>query len=212
MEQDLNILERMLKIEKECLHYDVSQDEIRALEHLIKAYKELEEERQIVGMPVRNKRDGRIGIVLHQWKSGSVAVLESINPRVINTHDSWNTLEIVTDEVKQTQTKCETIPVSLVEETIEELNKLLEEDLQDERKVNSNRFIIICQCKNCLQELLEKRKYEYKKDNWESPSIRADNLIEEIRKNTWGKSLTVPNGWVRPKDIVEIMKELLEKR
>lgn len=46
---------------------------------------------------------------------------------------------------------------SLVEEKIEELNKQLEEDLQDERKVNSNRFIIICQCKNCLQELLEKR-------------------------------------------------------
>ena len=43
MEQDIKILERMLKIEKECLHYDVSQDEIRALEHLIKAYKELEE-------------------------------------------------------------------------------------------------------------------------------------------------------------------------
>ena len=58
------------------------------------------EERQIVGIPVRNKRDGKIGIVLHQWESGSVAVLESINPRVINTHDSWNTLEIVTDEVK----------------------------------------------------------------------------------------------------------------
>lgn len=49
------------------------------------------------------------------------------------------------------------IPVSLVEEEIEELNKQLEEDLQDERKVNSNRFIIIWQCKNCLQELLEKR-------------------------------------------------------
>lgn len=49
------------------------------------------------------------------------------------------------------------IPVSLVEEKIEELNKLLEEDLQDERKLNSNRFIIICQCKSCLQELLEKR-------------------------------------------------------
>ena len=47
------------------------------------------------------------------------------------------------------------IPVSLVEEKIEELNKLLEEDLQDEIKVNSNRFIIICQCKSCLQELLE---------------------------------------------------------
>lgn len=54
--------------------------------------------------------------------------------------------------------KNKNIPVSLVKEKIEELNKLLEEDLQDERKVNSNRFIIICQCKNCLQELLEKRE------------------------------------------------------
>ena len=52
----------------------------------------------------------------------------------------------------------ESIPVSLVEEKIVELNKQLEEDLQDEIKVNSNRFIIICQCKNCLQELLEGRK------------------------------------------------------
>ncbi len=69
---------------------------------LRKENEELKEERQIVGIPVRNKRDRRIGIVLHQWESGSVAVLESINPRVINTHDSWNTLEIVTDEVKQT--------------------------------------------------------------------------------------------------------------
>ena len=43
MEEDIKTLERMLKIEKECLHYDVSQDEIRAIEHLIKAYKELEE-------------------------------------------------------------------------------------------------------------------------------------------------------------------------
>ena len=67
---------------------------------LQKENEELKKERQIVGIPVRNKRDGRIGIVLHQWESGSVAVLESINPRVINTHDSWNTLEIVTDEVK----------------------------------------------------------------------------------------------------------------
>lgn len=159
MEQDINknikILERMLKIEKECLHYDVSQDEIRAIEHLIKAYKELEEERQIVGMPVRNKRDGRIGIVLHQWKSGSVAVLESINPRVINTHDSWNTLEIVTDEVKQTQTKSETIPVSLVEEKIEEYTKLLK---------NCNRFSDVDRIKAinerilAYEELLEKRK------------------------------------------------------
>ena len=49
----------------------------------------------------------------------------------------------------------ETIPVQKVKDKIEELNKQLEEDLQDEIKVNSNRFIIICQCKNCLQELLD---------------------------------------------------------
>lgn len=74
---------------------------LNLIEKLQKENEELKKERQIVGMPVRNKRDGRIGIVLHQWESGSVAVLESINPRVINTHDSWNTLEIVTDGVKQ---------------------------------------------------------------------------------------------------------------
>ena len=90
---------------------------------LKKENEELKEERQIVGIPVRNKRDGKIGIVLHQWESGSVAVLESINPRVINTHDSWNTLEIVTDEVKQTKTKCETIPIKKIKDKIEELNK-----------------------------------------------------------------------------------------
>lgn len=64
-----------------------------------------EEEKQIVGMPVRNKRDGKIGIVLHQWENGSIAVLENISPRVINTHDSFDTLEIITDEVKHVKTK-----------------------------------------------------------------------------------------------------------
>ena len=82
-------------IKKEIEHYK------EYIEKLQKENEKFKKERQIVGIPVRNKRDGRIGIVLHQWESGSVAVLESINPRVINTHDSWNTLEIVTDEVKQ---------------------------------------------------------------------------------------------------------------
>lgn len=82
--------------------YGIFEILLNLIEKLQKENEELKEERQIVGIPVRNKRDRRIGIVLHQWESGSVAVLESINPRVINTHDSWNTLEIVTDEVKQT--------------------------------------------------------------------------------------------------------------
>ena len=114
--------------------YFYCKDIQQAIEHILSDYKrvlkeneELKEERQIVGIPVKNKRDGRIGIVLHQWESGSVAVLESINPRVINTHDSWNTLEIVTDEVKQTQTKCETIPVQIIEDFIKKYQKLSDE-------------------------------------------------------------------------------------
>lgn len=133
--------------------------DLKSLRNLINRNRELEEERQIIGMPVRNKRDGRIGIVLHQWKSGSVAVLESINPRVINTHDSWNTLEIVTDEVKQTQTKCVTIPVSLVEETIEELDKEEKRELKGTK--GQDRYYIkqkYMYKRNTLQELLEKRK------------------------------------------------------
>ena len=101
MEQDINkLIEELIKVRPD----ELSTEGLKLfnkINEIIDKNKELEEERQIVGMPVRNKRDGRIGIVLHQWKSGSVAVLESINPRVINTHDSWNTLEIVTDEVKQ---------------------------------------------------------------------------------------------------------------
>ena len=81
-----------------------------------KRIKELEEEKQIVGMPVRNKRDGKIGIVLHQWENGSIAVLENISPRVINTHDSFDTLEIITDEVKYVKTKDDSIPVQKVKD------------------------------------------------------------------------------------------------
>ena len=152
MEQDINkLIEELTKVRPD----ELSTEGLKLfnkINEIIDKNKELEEERQIVGMPVRNKRDGRIGIVLHQWKSGSVAVLESINPRVINTHDSWNTLEIVTDEVKQTQTKCETIPVSLVEEKIEELNRKIK--YEDNEKV----IIWLHKQRKILQELLEKRK------------------------------------------------------
>ena len=54
--------------------------------------------------------------------------------------------------------KEEVIPIQEVKDKMEELDKLLEEDLQDEIKINTNRFIIIQQCKVCLQELLERRK------------------------------------------------------
>lgn len=137
IEEDIRILQ-----EKDCMwHYPETRIE-EAIENIIADYtrqkqineehqkingelrekvKELEEERQLVGIPVRNKRDGAIGIVLHQWKSGSIAVLENINPRVINTHDSWSTLEIITDEIKQTKTKDDSISKQKIKDKIEEL-------------------------------------------------------------------------------------------
>lgn len=121
--------------------------------------KELEEERQLVGIPVRNKRNGTIGIVLHQWKSGSIAVLENINSRVINTHDSWSTLETITDEIKQTKTKDDSISKQKIKDKIDEIIEdkdgkyyyeflefrdiqktidILSELLQEENKTNEN--------------------------------------------------------------------------
>lgn len=152
---------------EDCKYIDVAQEDLRIFINLVdslqKENEELKEERQIVGIPVRNKRDGRIGIVLHQWESGNVAVLESINPRVINTHDSWNTLEIVTDEVKQTQTKCETILVQKIKDKIEEILNNGEyiiifegdADFPDEAtRIDAQKYIKL----EKLQELLEGRK------------------------------------------------------
>ncbi len=134
------------------------------LEFEVEKLQKENEELKIAGIPVRNKRNGKIGMVLRQWKSGSIAVLESINPRVINTHDSWNTLEIVTDEVKQTQTKCETIPVSFVKGKIEELNiailecEYLDDDDEEYKKaVEKDKFILKKQ-RDILEELIEERK------------------------------------------------------
>ena len=110
--------------------------------------KELEEERQLVGIPVRNKRNGTIGIVLHQWKSGSIAVLENINPRVINTHDSWSTLEIITDEIKQTKTKDDSISKQKIKDKMEKLNKEIKngDEIEAIFKIKQQQI---------LQELLE---------------------------------------------------------
>lgn len=144
VEDDVKILEKDLFYYDEIKeNYDVDTVKFyEALRHILSDYtrqkqineehkklngelrervKELEEERQLVGMLVKNKRDGRIGIVLHQWENGSIAVLERINPRIINTHDSWNTLEIITDEVKQIQTQDNSIPTQKVIDKIKEL-------------------------------------------------------------------------------------------
>lgn len=48
-----------------------------------------------VGDKVRNLRDGKLGIVIRVFNSGSIAVLENVSPTVTNTHDSFKTLEVV---------------------------------------------------------------------------------------------------------------------
>ena len=108
----------------------ITQKEVSAIKNILQEreqdkarIKELEEERQLVGMPVRNKRSGKIGIVLHQWESRSIAVLENISPRVINTHDSWDTLEIITDEIKQTKTESDSIPKQKVKDIAKQIQE-----------------------------------------------------------------------------------------
>lgn len=62
---------------------------------------ELEQEKEKhknTGKLVKNKIDGKIGIVLREWETGQIQVLEKIQPEVINTHDSWKTLEVIKDE------------------------------------------------------------------------------------------------------------------
>lgn len=126
------------------------------LEQKDKRIQELEEERQLVGIPVRNKRDGKIGIVLHQWENGSIAVLERINPRIINTHDSWNTLEIITDEVKQIQTQDDSIATQVVIDELKRLSDMLNRTTEGRiQKYTVNEIIIRS---NTLQELLERKK------------------------------------------------------
>lgn len=137
IDEDVKVLKEFVELDRRIRQNKTESDYEKfcerrcvAIEHILaerekdkNKIKELEEERELVGMPVRNKRDGRIGVVLHKWKGGSIAVLEKINPRIINTHDSWNTLEIVTDKIKQIKTKDNSIPKQKVKNKIKELEQ-----------------------------------------------------------------------------------------
>jgi hypothetical protein len=49
----------------------------------------------MTGRKVMNKNSGRNGVILKIFPSGSVQVLESIDPYVICTHDNFNTLQLI---------------------------------------------------------------------------------------------------------------------
>lgn len=128
-------IERIAKLITTKFNNDYSIDNVdkESIEELLKAYKELKEIEES-----------------HRKENGKLR-------ERVKELEEWN--EYYRKEMLSKEyIKLNYIPKSKVEEKIVELNKQLEEDLQDEIKVNSNRFIIICQCKNCLQELLEGRK------------------------------------------------------
>lgn len=163
-EKDIKIVEKLIKTIKEDrdefkdgetkeiydFFYNAMDNILSNYKKVLKENEELRQERELVGLPVKNKRDGKIGIILHQWESGSIAVLENIKPRVINTHDNWNTLEIINDNVEQKRTENNFISIQKVKDKIEEIKAKMGKDcialheFQREAKID------------VLQELLEK--------------------------------------------------------
>lgn len=103
----------------ECINCEISWTEVQALKGLLDKYNnlkqieeehrklngelrvELEKEKEMyknTGKIVKNKRDGKVGVVLREFETGQIQVLEKIGDKggkVINTHDSWKTLELL---------------------------------------------------------------------------------------------------------------------
>lgn len=85
------------------------------------------------GKQVRNKKSGEIGIVLREFAAtGSVQVLERIEPKVICTHDNWNTLELVEERELllnelRLMTSAEDFEKYIADASLQELRELREE-------------------------------------------------------------------------------------
>ena len=61
-------------------------------------YEKLKKQFRFTGKKVKNKRDEKIGIILRENNTGSIQVLEDITPKIINTHDSFKTLEFIDEK------------------------------------------------------------------------------------------------------------------
>lgn len=162
-------------------------------------------------MPVKNKRDGSIGVVLHQWNSGSIAVLENINPRVINTHDSWSTLEIITDEVKQIHTKDDSIPKQKAKELEEKYNQLMNEYHKRVQEI-----IDLDQDLKILQDDLEDKRIVYidtpEFKNSYIPKQKIKDKIKELEENKSDDNISGSDLTVEEfnNEVINILKEIIE--
>lgn len=78
--------------------------EIKLLRQAIKKQQKELEMYKNTGKIVRDKMDGTVGVVLKEWEIGLVQVLEKIQPKVTNTYDSWQALELL-EERKKTNVK-----------------------------------------------------------------------------------------------------------
>ena len=204
IEEDIKVLtniEKLIRIEFK--HY-LTDREMKAINNVLlereqdkKRIQELEEERQIVGMPVRNKRSGKIGVILHKWESGSIAVLEKISPRVINTHENMSTLEVITDKVIQEQT-IDNVEggdknVAKVEEDVKRCNELT--------KVEHANWIGISN-QLAISHILAERKQDKKKIK----ELEEKYLYEKIAKEEVEELLECSVPKLRIKDMKEKIK------
>ena len=148
-EEDIKILESIIKINNDYLkgveNQTINQKEIKALEHILSDYKKLQEEfRQVDHECDRlEKIDFEKDMKIKELKKENEE-LKEIN----------NELEAEKNEAIR-RYNFESIPVSLVEEKIEELKEEIEQ-LRIERNVTYDSGIYRNQIKiDILQELLE---------------------------------------------------------
>lgn len=88
-------------IECKCTEREDFELDVKTAQILFNLIEKNTEMYKNTGKKVLNKVDGTIGIVLREWETGQIQVLEKIQPKVIITHDSWNTLELVEIDNKE---------------------------------------------------------------------------------------------------------------
>lgn len=76
-----------------------SEPIVEALVRVIKDYKDsLLQQYKYTGKLCINLNNRKVGVILRETDTGSIQVLENIQPKVITTHDNWDTLQILSEE------------------------------------------------------------------------------------------------------------------